>query len=498
MNVTNDLEMNEQALNKAIERARETLPFWRSLSVANKMRRLKTLKDIIYQRKDEIAGVLVADSARVRFSAEGLVFEVLNNFFIYKEARRLLKKSTRVTLNPIVYSSKNAQVELVPYGVVGIISPANSPFFESFQQIIQAVLMGNTVVVKPSEATPQVSRLIQQLISESKVPVGVINIIHGGADLGEKIVHSPHIDKVILYGKKDTGQRALEYSSQTLKPMVLGLGGNEAAIVLDDCFFERTVNGLVYGAFCNAGQTCSCIRRIIAVGDIGLQLKEKLTERIHALNLKELEAHENEIGIVKKEHDRSELLAAVREAVEQGATVITGGVDSREASRIRPFFLTDVRPEMKIMQEEFMGPYLCLYAVRTVEEAISVANDSCFGLTGSVWTSDFHEGRRIARELHVGTVWINESQFYHYRLPYGGIKQSGFGKTSGTAGLREFVYPKLVSVEKNRKNNFCWFPYEVKKINTLRTMLVLKHDPDIRARIRAFITMVFGKNKKTG
>ncbi len=482
-------------VSNQITKAHRAFDVWSRFPLKRRIGYLDSLKSLIYKERKEIAKLLVQDSARVQFSAEGLVFEVLNIFSIAKVAKRIIKSRKAINLGKLFHRDKKCYVVYEPIGIIAIISPANSPFFESFQQIIQAVVMGNVVVVKPSEQSPLVSKKIEDLIRASDMPDGVINIIHGGPEIGEEIVRSQLIDKVVLFGRHSTGLRVATLSSGTVKPFVLGLGGNEAAIVLEDCYLSRTVEGLVYGAFCNSGQTCSCIRRVIALRGVADELLDKLKTRTERLNIGVLGDVNNEIGMVKRKEDAKLLLSAVDEAKREGAKVVTGGIYESDINRISPIIITNLNPQMKIMQEEFMGPYMCFSVVDNMEDAIALANNTKYGLSASIWTSNFKKAERIARQLNVGTVWINDSQFYHYLLPYGGIKQSGFGKTSGREGLLEYVNKKLICVDKTSKSSFYWFPYSRKKLSIMRSMLSLKHSPNKLDRIKYFLNLFFSNNK---
>lgn len=480
---------NKNSIKEKIIKAKKTFKFWSNLSLKDREKYLWSLKNVIYQQRKKIADILVKDSGRVRFSAEGLVFEVLNTFFIAKEARKIFNQPKRIKLNPFFYKNKKCYTIYEPVGTIGIISPANSPFFESFQQIIQAVVMGNTVVVKPSEDTLQVVAKIEELVLASDMPEGVINIVYGGPVEGEALTHCKDIDKIVFYGTLASGKKVAADCAKTIKPTVLGLGGHEAAIVLKDCYLSRTVEGLVYGAFCNAGQTCSCIRRVIALEGVAQVLLEKVKERTGKLNLLSLDNENNEIGIVQKRKDAQALIEALKEAESQGAKIVTGGEYDEATGRILPVLITEVTADMRIMQEEFMGPYLCFSSVNLPEEAIELANNTCYGLSGSIWSSNFKKAEEMARKIKAGTIWINDSQFYHYRLPYGGIKQSGYGKTAGWEGLLEYTNKKLIEVEASKSNSFQWFPYSKKKIKLMRKMLECKHEPGLRNKVKNFIKL---------
>jgi acyl-CoA reductase-like NAD-dependent aldehyde dehydrogenase len=482
----------EKSIEQKIDKARQAFKLWSDMGLALRNRYLKSLKNIIYCQRKEIADILVEESARVRFSAEGLVFEVLNNFFITKQAKEILCRRKKIKLNPLLYRKKKCWLVREPIGVVGIISPANSPFFESFQQIIQAVVMGNTVVVKPSEATLRVSKKIEELVRLSDMPDGVINIIHGGPVQGEVLTQSKDIGKILFYGNRENGRKIAADCAQTIKPSVLGLGGHEAAIVLEDCYLSKTVDGLVYGAFCNAGQTCSCIRRVIALAGIKDILLKKLKRRIEKLNLLSLDNEQNEIGVIKKEKDARTLIEAIKEAESQGAKVVTGGQYDDSTGRLSPVLITNVNAKMRIMQEEFMGPYLCFASVDFCQEAVDLANGTLYGLSGSIWSSNFKKAKTIAREIKTGIIWINDSQFFHHCLPYGGIKQSGYGKVSGKEGLLEYTNEKLVVTEGSSNNSFPWFPYTSKKMKLMRKMLNFKHEPGFMNKMKNFIKLFQG------
>lgn len=482
--------LNQKELDNKIEQARQAFKQWGAYPLNKRKLFLKRLKEAIYNDRNTIIRLIMEESGRVKFTAEGAIFEVLNTFGIVKQAQEILGNKLTFSSKNISYKTKKCYLIYQPIGVVAILAPSNNSFLESLQQAIQALIMGNVVILKPSERSPGLSLKIEEIIKEAGFPEGVISVIHGGGDVGRALAEAPGVDKIVAFGTRITGQKILTSAAMTIKPLMLGLGGNEAAIVLEDCLLDRTVEGIVYGAFCNAGQTCSCIRRVIVIKNIAEEFLKKLIARIERLHFGALEEDENDLGIIKLSADVKALQQAITEAGYQGAQVITGKIREESPCRIAPFLITQVTPDMRIMQEEFMAPYLCYYVADTVEEAIAVANNSIYGLTASVWSSDSNKAEKIARLLSAGTIWVNDSQFYHYEFPYGGIKQSGFGKITGREGLLEYVYKKLICVERSPGLGFPWFPYTSKKVYFLDTMLKIKHDPLVSNKMKNFIKLI--------
>ena len=480
-----------EEISTKMNKARKAFKLWSSMRFAKRRNLLFSLKGIIYKERYTVADILMKEGSRVRFSAEGLIFEVLNTFFIVKEAENIVNRKDFIHLNKLFYPGKKCYISYEPIGVIGIISPSTSPFFESFQQIVQAVIMGNTAVVKLPPDFPLLTKKIQAMIASSALPDGVVNIVSGGADLGEYMVSSPDIDKISAFGRRATGEKIIKASASTIKPLLLGLGDSGFAIVLGDNNQEKTADGIIYGAFCNSGQTCSCIRRVIAVNKVADKLLDALVKRVRKIQLNAISDMEEELGTINKKEDVDRFFEALAEAKTLGAKVITGAESNPANNKMVPVIISNVNKDMKIAQNEFMVPYICFMKAKDISQAVEIANSSIYGLSASIWTSDIVKAKEIAAQLKAGIIWINDTQFYHYRFPFGGLKQSGYGKVSGAAALREYVDMKLICIDRNKKSNFHWFPYNKKKISIMRSMLSLKHSPNKLGKIKYFLNLFF-------
>lgn len=489
---TIDMSAAEKTVFSLGQKARLSQKDWSSNDIKKRIEMLKTLKNAIYRNRDEIIDLLIHDSGRIRFSAHGLVFEILNTFSISEKARRLVNYRESINISGFK-PGKKVYTRFFPYGVIGVIAPANSPFFEAFQQVIPALLMGNTVIVKTPETSPRLTAMIRRLVSESDIPEGVVNILEGGAEEGDALVRSKVVDKVVFFGATDTGRKVIRASAETIKPLFLGLSGAETAIVLKDYFKKRTVEGLVYGAFCHSGQNCSCVRKIYIPAEKYSDFKAAFIKAAGELRMSVLNDYENEIGVIKRKDQIQKLLASIEEAKTQGSIITRLGDHKEAVSRYMPMICENVPEESGLYKGSFVGPYVILRSYDDEEAAVQSANSSCFGLSASVWGTDIQRAENLAHKLQAGTVWINDTQFYHPDVPYGGIKDSGFGKCSGEEGLKTFAYQKTLCVHKKKENNFFWMPYKKERAEMMSKALVFKHDPVFVNRIKAFISMFTGK-----
>jgi len=441
-----------------VARARSVQEGWASLGHQDRVRRLRGLLNAVGSRASEIEETIVAETGKPRAEALIEVTTILDLIGFYLRKAPYFLEPKRVSAGWLVW--KNASLAREPLGVVGVISPWNYPFILSMTPVITALFGGNAVVLKPSEFTPYCGLLAEDLAREGGLPDGLVQVIIGTGITGAALVRSG-VDKIVFTGGTDTGRKVMANAAESLTPVVLELGGKDAAIVLEDANLERTAKGILWGAFQNAGQTCISVERVFVVEEIhDLFLRQLLDE---ARKLRAGSAPGMDVGPMVVPDQLAKVEAQLQEALERGGRVLSGGHRTDPASNVfHPTVLTDVHGASEVLNEESFGPILPVVRVKDQEEAIRRTNESPYGLSASVWTGDRRRGLEVAGRLRVGGVTVNDA-LVHYGipgLPFGGVRDSGFGRTRGLDGLAEVTRTKATVVDRlGLSREPWWFPY---------------------------------------
>ncbi|WP_299311076.1 aldehyde dehydrogenase family protein [uncultured Halomonas sp.] len=346
-------------------------------------------------------------------------------------------------------------VQRLPYGVVGQITPWNAPLFTCGWQLAPALAAGNAVVLKPSELTPVTSVVLAMLLEYGgELPPGLINIVNGlGPTTGQALTSHPSIAKLVFVGSPDTGRRIAAAGAQRLVPSVLELGGKSANIVLADASLDEAVAGAQAAIFAGAGQSCVAGSRLLLHEAIADAFLARLVRAVATLQVGLPDDEATRMGPLQNAaqyHRVRELIAA---AVAEGAELLAGGdrpaglPEEARGFYLAPTILGGVTPAMTIAQEEVFGPVLAVMTFRNEAEAIALANDTRFGLAGAVWSQDTAKALRVAHQLRAGTVWVNGYKSISVMSPFGGFGDSGYGRSSGPDGLREYTTTRSVWVE---------------------------------------------------
>jgi aldehyde dehydrogenase (NAD+) len=334
-----------------------------------------------------------------------------------------------------------------PVGVVGAIVPWNVPQFTTMSKLAPALLTGCTIVIKPSPETPLDGMLMAELLEEAGIPKGVVSIIPAGREVGEHLVRHPGIDKIAFTGSTAAGKLIASICGEQLKRCSLELGGKSAAIILDDADVGATVENLKMASLMNNGQACVAQTRILASRNRYAEVVDALGEMVGGLTVGDPLEITTEVGplVAERQQERVEKYIALGQ--EEGATVVAGGNGRPEGTEkgwyVRPTVFADVDNRMRIAQEEIFGPVLAVIPYDGVDEAVRIANDSEYGLAGSVWTADVDAGRDVARRVRTGTYGVNKYSM-DFNAPFGGFKSSGVGREFGPEGIDEYVEFKTI------------------------------------------------------
>lgn len=345
-------------------------------------------------------------------------------------------------------------VHHVPYGVVGQITPWNAPMFTCAWQLAPAMAAGNGVVLKPSELTPFSSVVIAKLLESGGLPKGLINIVNGlGKSTGAALTDHSAISKLVFVGSPQSGRMIAEAGARRLVPSVLELGGKSANIVFADAKLDEAVAGAQAAIFAAAGQSCVAGSRLLIERSVFEQVTSRLARAAEQIQVGLPSDEATRMGPLQNRRQFEQVTRMIDTAVAAGARLLTGGErpaglpDEAHGYFIAPTVLVDVTPDMEIAQQEVFGPVLVAMAFDTEKEAIQLANETRFGLAGAVWSQDVARAHRVAGQLRAGTVWINSYKAISVMSPFGGFGDSGFGRSSGLDGLREYTVPQSVWVE---------------------------------------------------
>lgn len=444
-----------------VEQARKVAPEWAAISPQGRAHILREVRYRIRDLQEEIISVVSEECGKPR--AEAFVHEVVPPMIMFGYMERLAPRVLRTKrVAPFVapLAGVKSRMEWRPYGVVGCITPWNFPITNSFLAFTSALFAGNVVVIKPSEVTPRCGELIRSILEP--LPTGVATVIQGGGDVGAALVDAP-CDKISFIGSPGTGRKICEAAAKHLTPVVMELGGKDAAIVCSDADVDVASSGVLWGAFANAGQVCASIERAYVVDSVADRFEEQLLRKLDQIEQgKEVGSltFKPQLGIVERHID---------DAIEKGARILAGGPgkgrkNSKGSLWYAPTVVTNVKEDMAVVKEETFGPVVTVTRVRDEDEALRRANEDGVNLTASVWTNDRAMREKLTSGLKAGSVTVNmhiESSAAPWGT-WGGVGESGFGRVNGEAGLYEFSMPVHVARQPLRKpmKRAWWYPYD--------------------------------------
>jgi succinate-semialdehyde dehydrogenase/glutarate-semialdehyde dehydrogenase len=440
-------------------------PAWAELSLADRGRYMRRAADALLDDIDEVAELLTREQGKPR--VESYTMELLPTVdalhWCAKAGAKILADE-KVPMTQAFTLSKKGHFSYEPIGVVGVIAPWNYPWSIPFGEVAIALMAGNGVVLKPASLTPLLGERIARVFEKAGLPEGLVRVVHGGGAVGDALARST-VGKVFFTGSVEVGRKVGEVCAASLKGSVLELGGKDPMIVCADADFDNAISGAVWGGFANAGQTCSGIERVYVVREVADRFIEGVARQASRMRLGDPIEWETEIGPMTSDGQYEIVVDLIEDAVAAGATKLCGGptdVPGLPGKYIAPTVLSGVTHEMRIMREEIFGPVLPIVVVESEQEAIELANDSEFGLGASVWTKDRQKGERIARRIESGMVWINDHSFSHgaCQCSWGGVKDSGVGRSHSKFGFYECVNIKMNAWEPGLTRDFWWHPYD--------------------------------------
>ncbi len=343
----------------------------------------------------------------------------------------------------------------VPKGVIGVICPWNAPFMLMTWKVGPALACGNTVVVKPSEESPQTAALLGEVMNTVGIPKGVYNVVHGfGPDsAGEFLTQHPGVDAITFTGETRTGTAIMKAASEGMRDVSFELGGKNAGIVFADCDFDAAVEGIFRSSFLNTGQVCLGTERVYVERPIFERFVQALKARAEAVKYARPEDHDANYGPLISHEHREKVLSYYRKAVEEGATVVTGGGvpemagELADGAWVQPTIWTGLSDDAAVVREEIFGPCCHIRPFDSEDEVVNLANDNVYGLSTTIWTTNLARGHRMAARIEVGITWVNSWFLRDLRTPFGGSKQSGIGREGGVHSLEFYTETRNVCVK---------------------------------------------------
>ena len=435
-------------VDAAVDAARAAQPAWAALSHSERAGWLDRIADALEARYEDIAALESRDTGKPISLARAVdAHRSVSNFRFFAGILREHEEEV------FEMTSATNYVVNKPVGVGALITPWNLPLYLLSWKVAPAIGMGNTVVCKPSELTPLTADLMMRVIDEVGLPAGVVNLVHGeGAGAGAPLVSHSGVDLVSFTGGTSTGEKVAASAAPAFKKLSLELGGKNASIVFADCDMDSTVAGVVRAGFLNQGQVCLCGSRVLVEDSAYAEFRDRFVDAVEAMRIGDPSEESTDLGALISEGHLAKVQGYVELAKQEGGVLLTGGTPCLPSgfeggNWMVPTVIEGLSPDSRCSTEEIFGPVVTLHPFGSEDEAVAIANNTRYGLAGSVWTSDLDKGRRVSEAIDTGMVWVNTWLHRDLRVPFGGVKDSGVGREGGKWSLDFFSEAMNVCVK---------------------------------------------------
>jgi acyl-CoA reductase-like NAD-dependent aldehyde dehydrogenase len=469
----------------AVDEAASVQPLWATLRLADRARYMARTAQAVIDEFDELTDLIVAEQGRPRAEVEVMeLLAAVETLQWLAEHGPGILAGERIGFSRTQHPVKRGRWSYEPLGVVGILGPAPEPFATPLGDAAVALMAGNGVVLKPSPHVPLCGERIARVFARAGLPEGLLQVVHGHTDAGAALVAAP-VAQICFTGSARAGREVGEACARGLKRSVLELDGKDAMLVLGDANVPRAVRGATWAAFANAGQCGGSVERALCVPEVHDRFLTGVVAAAQRLPVGDPADPMTSVGPLVARERAERVRALVDEAVAAGATLHCGG--ALQGAHYTPAVLSGVTPAMRLAREEVPGPVLVVEEVGSEEAAIARANEATLGLGASVWTADRYKGARIARELRVGMVWMNDHLVARSapQIPWGGVGGAGIGRARGAIALRTCAEPRVVTWDPPIGRPVWWFPYDSALVGAARAVAGLRSARD-RDRERAW------------
>ncbi len=494
------MEITATEIQTIIQKAHNAQKAWASVSWHERVKRLHPIKAALFQNGNVLAELISRENGKpVTDALATEILPVTMAFSYYCKQGKKWIAPEKIHNSSLFTANKRSYYVYKPYGVIGIISPWNYPFAIPFSEILMALLAGNGVVVKVASSTPEIGKALAELFTMADLPPDLFNYVTiPGSKAGKAFIEGG-VDKLFFTGSTAVGKELMSLAASRLLPLVLELGGADAAIVRADADLDRAAAGIAWAGFSNAGQACGGVQRILVHQSVYEAFLKKLSDRVHCLRIGPAFTDASctevnwdvDIGPVHTKKQKQLLQNQVKTCLSMGAKIAAqssaGSIDGDDLL-FPALVLVNVTADMPIMKEEVFGPVVAVIPVKDDEEALAIANSSSYGLTGSVWSRNHKEARYVAERIRAGAVMINDHLMSHglAETPWGGYGDSGLGRTHGKPGFREMVYAQVIINEilPGVSKDLWWYPYSKAVYQGLYSIVRLISGNSIASKIK--------------
>jgi succinate-semialdehyde dehydrogenase/glutarate-semialdehyde dehydrogenase len=432
-----------EGVDRKLQKARDAFEIWRDVPIEERAEGVRNLGKALRANKEKLANLITSEMGKTLPEAEGEVEKSAGNCDFYADnGPKMLEQEVVET------TAREAYVSFEPLGVILAVMPWNYPVWQLIRHAAPALVAGNAVVLKHASNVTGCALAIQEVAREAGLPDGLITTLVIPGDRVEDVIADPRIAAVTLTGSDAVGSKVAEAAGRHIKKSVLELGGSDAFVVLEDADLDKAAEYAARSRFQNAGQVCISAKRFIVVDKVADQFVEKLRQKAEELQIGDPTDRNSKMGPMSRSDLRDTIERQLQESLQAGADLVTGGERPEGKGYYYPPTVVDnVTPEMTLFREESFGPVAAITRVPDEEAAIEAANDSPYGLGSAIWTKDIERAKKLARKIEAGGVFINGMTTSNWKVPFGGVKRSGYGRELSSYGMREFVNIQTVWVE---------------------------------------------------